>query len=65
MAAAVYQAGKVAELFEVSEFTVYEAARRGEGPIGELAIRVGHRRVVWPKAPIDRLLGIDGLAESK
>jgi hypothetical protein len=63
VSAAVYTADEVAELFNVSEWAIYQAVRRGErgddaGPIGRLAIHVG-RRIVWPKAPIDRLLGLE------
>ncbi len=59
---AVYDAAEMAALWGVSEWCLYEDVRRGErgdeaGPIGRLAIRCG-RRIVWPKTPVDRLLGI-------
>ncbi len=57
MPPAVYRADQVAELFDISEWAVYQAVRREEAPLGTMAIRVG-RRVVWPRAAIDRLLGI-------
>jgi hypothetical protein len=57
-AAAVYSAEEIAELLALSPWAAYEAARRGDTAIGGLAIRVG-RRLVWPRAAVDRLLGID------
>ncbi len=53
---AVYSAEEVAELLGVSDWSVYQAARHHEAPIGTLALKVG-RRVVFPRVPIDRLLG--------
>jgi hypothetical protein len=58
---AVYTAEEVAALLGVSEWAIYNEVRRAEagesaGPIGALAIRVG-RRVLFPKAAVDRLLG--------
>ncbi|MST31626.1 helix-turn-helix domain-containing protein [Acidimicrobiaceae bacterium USS-CC1] len=50
----------MAELLGVSTWAVYESVRRGEPPIPP--IRVG-RRLVWPKAAVDRLLdGASGRA---
>jgi predicted DNA-binding transcriptional regulator AlpA len=57
MRSAAYSAEQVAELLAVSKWAIYQAARRGEPPIGNLAIRVG-RRLVWPRAAIDDLLGL-------
>jgi hypothetical protein len=59
---AVYDAAQMAELFGLSEWSLYEAARRHErgeqaGPLGALALRCG-RRLVWPRRPVDRLLGL-------
>lgn len=53
---AVYQATELSQLFTLSSWAVYQAAKRGDTPIGRLAIKVG-RRVLWPKGPVDRLLG--------
>jgi predicted DNA-binding transcriptional regulator AlpA len=58
MAAAVYRAEEVAELFSLSSWAVYEAVKRQDAPIGTMAIRCG-RRVVWPKIGVDRLLGLE------
>ena len=44
---AVYSAEEVAELLGVSDWSVYQAARHHEAPIGTLALKVG-RRVVFP-----------------
>lgn len=57
MTPAVYQAAEVAELTSLSEWAVYEAARRGDTAVGRLAVRVG-RRVVWPRAAVDQLFQI-------
>jgi hypothetical protein len=53
-----YTAEEVATLLGTSAWSIYAAARTGEGVIGAMAITVG-RRIVWPRAGIDRLLGID------
>ena len=58
---AVYDADELAELLGCSAWAIYNEVRRAEagepaGPIGALAIRVG-RRVVFPRASVDRLLG--------
>jgi hypothetical protein len=58
MPAAVYRVGKVAQLLDVSDWSVYGAIKDPESDLGKLAIHVG-RRVVFPKAGIDRLLGLD------
>ena len=55
MARATYCAEEVAELLGVSEWSVYQAVRRKEPPIGTMAIGVG-RRILWPRAAVDRLL---------
>lgn len=54
---ATYTAEQVADLLQVSAWSVYQASRRNEPPIGTLAIKVG-RRLVWPRAAVDRLLGL-------
>lgn len=51
-----YSAEAVAEMLGVSPWAVYQAVRLGEAPVGTMAIRVG-RRVVWPRASVDALLG--------
>ena len=56
-ASAVYNAEEAAALFGVSEWAWYQSARRGDCPV--MPIRVG-RRLLWPKAAVDRLLGLDG-----
>ena len=53
---ATYQASELAELLGVSEWAVYQSVRDGKCPFEP--IRVG-RRLVWPKATIDRALGIE------
>lgn len=55
---ATYTAGEIASLLGVSEWAVYQSARRKEPPIGTLAIAVG-RRLVWPRSAVDRLLGLE------
>ncbi len=60
---ATYTATEVARLAGVSTWTLLEDVRRAErgeqaGPLGRLAIRVG-RRVVWPRRPVDALLGLE------
>ncbi len=60
---ATYTAAQVAELMGVSEWVIYECVRRAQrgedaGPIGTMAIRVG-RRLVWPRAAIQRLLVVE------
>jgi predicted DNA-binding transcriptional regulator AlpA len=58
MAVAVYRAEEVAELLDLSPWAVYSAVKRQEAPLGTLAIRCG-RRLVWPKAAVNRLLQLD------
>jgi predicted DNA-binding transcriptional regulator AlpA len=48
-----YKIGEVAKLFGIGRNSAYEAAERGDFP----AIRLG-KRLVAPKAAIDRMLGI-------
>ena len=57
--AAVLRAEEVAELLGISTWSVYQAARRGDTPLGQIAIRVG-RRLLWPRGRVTGLLGIDG-----
>ena len=56
-------AEELAARLGVSTWTVYESARRGDCPVRP--IKVG-RRLVWPKAQVDRLLGLhdEGPAEA-
>lgn len=53
--AQVYTATEVAEKFDTSLDAWYDSVRNGTCPIEP--IRVG-RRIVWPKARVDELLGI-------
>ena len=55
MTAAVYSATKAAALYGVSDWAWYQSIRRGDCPAP--VIRVG-RRVVHPKAAVDRQLGL-------
>lgn len=55
---AVLRAEDVARLFDLSPWAVYQAARRGDTPLGALAIRVG-RRLLWPRARVEELLGLN------
>lgn len=56
MSAVTYCTAEVAQLLGVSEWSLYQSVRRGDPPI--TPIRVG-RRLVWPKAAVDRLLGLE------
>jgi predicted DNA-binding transcriptional regulator AlpA len=64
MAAATYTAEEVADIAGVSTFTIYEAVKRQEAPIGTMAIRIGRRRLVWPRRGIERLFEIDADEEA-
>ncbi|MDA8311077.1 MAG: hypothetical protein M0Z46_10800 [Actinomycetota bacterium] len=57
MSRVTYTAREVADLAGLSEWSVLQAARRGDTSLGLLAIRVG-RRLVWPRAAVDELLHI-------
>jgi excisionase family DNA binding protein len=57
MAAATYTADELADLLGCSSWALYQSVRRGDCPFPP--IRVG-RRIVFPKAVVDRLLGLDG-----
>lgn len=52
-----YTAEEFAELLGVSAWTVYEAVRTGTCPLAP--IRIGKRRLVWSRALVDSLLGIE------
>ncbi len=52
---AVYTAEQLGELWDCSTWAIYQAARRGDCPVAP--IRVG-RRLVWPRAQVDALLGL-------
>lgn len=54
---ATYQVDEVASLLGISSWAVYQVIRRAEAPIGTMAIKVG-RRVVFPRASVDALLGL-------
>jgi len=54
MTPATYTAEEVADLLGVSAWSIYASVKNGICPVPP--IRVG-RRLVWPKASVDRLLG--------
>lgn len=58
---ATYTADEVADLLGVSTWSLYESVRRGDPPFPP--IRVG-RRLVWPRALVDRALGLADDRES-
>ena len=60
MMPATYTAAEVAELLGVSTWSIYAAVKEGNCPVAP--IKVG-RRLVWPKAAVDRLLGLDDQPE--
>lgn len=62
MTPAVYTAEEVAELSTLSEWAVYQAAKRPDDPLGLIAVRVG-RRLLFPKVHIDRLFGLTPTSE--
>jgi excisionase family DNA binding protein len=53
---ATYTTAQAAELLGVSEWALYQAVRDGSPPV--TPIRIG-RRIVWPKAPLDSLVGVN------
>lgn len=53
MAALTYNAKELADLFGVGVSSIYQSVQDGDCPVPP--IHVG-RRLVWPKAPVDRLL---------
>ena len=55
---ATIKAEELAEMLGVSPWSIYNAVRRQEAPIGTMAVRCG-RRLVWPRAAVDRMLGLD------
>lgn len=57
LASAVYSAAEAAALYGVSEWAWYQSIRTGQCPAP--VIRVG-RRVVHPRAAVDRQLGLVG-----
>ncbi len=56
MTAETLHAGELAARLGVSTWTIYESVRRGDCPVRP--IRVG-KRLVWPRAQVDRLLGLN------
>jgi predicted DNA-binding transcriptional regulator AlpA len=56
---ATYSADELADLLGCSSWAIYESVRRGDCPFPP--IRVG-RRLVWPRAVVDRALGLDRTA---
>lgn len=61
MTSATMTAAQLAEALGVSEWAVYAAVRRGEAPAGLVPLRVG-RRLIWPRASVERLLGLEAPA---
>jgi predicted DNA-binding transcriptional regulator AlpA len=57
MRTATYSAEQFADLLGVSPWSIYQSVKSGTCPIDP--IRVGQRRLVWSKAAVDRLLGLD------
>ena len=55
MSPATYRASELAQLLGVSEWAIYESVRKGDCAFEP--IRVG-RRLVWPRAIVDRALGL-------
>ena len=53
---ATYTAEELAELAGVSTWALYKAVKEGTCPFPFLKIG---RRVMFPKAPVDRLLGLE------
>lgn len=60
MTAATYRASELAERLGVSEWAIYESVRNGTCPFEP--IRIG-RRLVWPRAVVDRALGLEEVAK--
>lgn len=56
----VYDIGEIATLFGIGRNHAYEAAKAGMIP----TIRLG-KRIVAPRAAIDRMLGLEGEPEAK
>lgn len=55
MTPATYSAEEVADLLGVSAWSIYASVKNGTCPV--MPIKVG-RRLVWPRATVDRLLGL-------
>ena len=55
MSPATYRASELAQLLGVSEWAIYQSVRNGDCAFQP--IRVG-RRLVWPRAVVDRALGL-------
>jgi predicted DNA-binding transcriptional regulator AlpA len=53
--AATYTAKEFAELLGVSLWALYQSVGRGDCPVPPIPVG---RRYVWPKAAVDRLLGL-------
>lgn len=63
MNSATYTAEEVAALVGVSSWAIYAQAREGTLPDGLEPIRVG-RRLVWPRARVNALLGVEASGEA-
>lgn len=57
MSVAVYDVERLAELLDVSTWSIYESVRRGDCPVPP--IRVG-KRIVFARAAVNALLGLEG-----
>lgn len=55
---------EVSERFGVSAWSVRQTVARGGQPLGAIALRVG-RRIVFPRARVDALLGIDSATRGR
>jgi predicted DNA-binding transcriptional regulator AlpA len=54
---ATLTAAEVSSALGVSTFTLYQTVRDGTCPIPP--IRIGARRLVWPRTALERLLGLE------
>ncbi len=57
MAAATYTVEQLADLTGCSTWLLYKLVRDDACPYP--AIRLGARRIVFPKGPVDKMLGLD------
>lgn len=60
--AATYGAPEVARLAGISEWLLYKSIREGTCPFP--FIRLGVRRIVFPKAAVNAMLGIETSTEA-
>jgi predicted DNA-binding transcriptional regulator AlpA len=57
MGAATYNVDQLAELTGCSTWLLYKLVRENASPYP--VIKLGPKRIVFPKAPVDKLLGLD------